>query len=294
MADAPEKTALPLSRETEWRIYEAITEYELLPFAEKHQLTHAHFLLKSNKGYTPLHWAARYGCLNQVASILEDTDHPLSSKDLSLRDSAGDTLYYWVAMFGHFDQAAAILNQDGETLSLHHLLTHGSRGRTPLHQAAEEGHLDQIASLLSPGQKLTPEHLLLPDGDGWTSLHAMASNGHLGQAVAILGPQLTAQHFLTANDAGRSVLSTATHAGNLEQIFQPGLWQGRIPEMLQLWEQVPEESRSQIDFGQIADETLHRSLPSLPRLERGVFHAAARASLPGVEAALPPQKTKGR
>jgi hypothetical protein len=149
-------------------------------------------------------------------------------------------------------------------------------GKTPLNAAALYGQLDQAVVVLEKnGERFTKEDFLKPNVEGWTPLHAAALNGYLDQAAVVLeknGECFTKENFLKPDNTGRTPLHWAAETSHLDQIFIAKNWVGRVGEMEELWQAVPEDKKSQIDYPPIRQRALELSVlrvRPVQRLEQG-------------------------
>jgi hypothetical protein len=218
-------------------LIEVIMEGQLAEWARDKRITKNGFLESYYRGETPLHDAARHG---------------------------------------HLDQAAAVLEKNGEHFTKDDFFKPSNDGLTPLFWAICEGHLDQAAAVLEKnGEHFTKENFLKADNTGWTLFNSASLKGHLDQAAAVLeknGEHFTRDDFLKPRRNGTSPLHEAAEHGQLDQIFIAKNWVGRVGEMEELWQAVPDNNRSQIDYPAIRQRamelTVQRVRP-VQRLEHG-------------------------
>ncbi|MDE1169706.1 MAG: ankyrin repeat domain-containing protein [Verrucomicrobium sp.] len=291
---SPKKKSLPLSRKTFSRLLTAMQMEELPLLGQTYALSPKHFLIRSKNGDTLFHKAVLSGGLDQIARALKEAGHPLSPDHFLVPNKEGDTPLWLAATVGRLEQIASLLKASGQALSPRHFLVPGQDGQTPLHWALCKGGLEHAALLAKDsGQPLSSEHFLATDKGGRNYLFWAVAFKALGQVSRILrdsGQAVLPEQLLLKDNLGQTTLDLAIQRQVLDQIFQPTLWQGRLPAMLQLWSHVPEKHRSQIDFGQICDETALLSLPGRPRFDPGAFRTAVRPalSIPALENAHAP------
>jgi hypothetical protein len=221
-------------------------------------------------------------------------------------DDNGRTPLHGAVCNGQLDQVMTALKASGEKLTLDHFLIKDHNGRTPLHGAAGHGHLDQVmVALEASGEKLTLDHFLIKDDDGSTPLHGAAGHGHLDQIMVALkasGEKLTLDHFLIKDHDGYTPLYWAACNGHLDQVFIPSYWTGRVGEMIDLWEQVPQECKEKAEekdadyFQKLRDEAILLSVQSVPRLDLEALSQAVRANVsiasPAADRNLEPVQVK--
>lgn len=128
----------------------------------------------------------------------------------------------------------------------------------PLRGAAEEGHIEIVKFLLERGADMTANNNL--------SIRAAAKNGHFdtvallvkrGESLDLLSPEL--QEKLNTHQLISKTLDTIAQS-TLTEVFNAGAWVGHVPEMLQLWNQVPKAFQNKIDFSHVVSSVRSQSL----------------------------------
>ncbi|MDE1169704.1 MAG: ankyrin repeat domain-containing protein [Verrucomicrobium sp.] len=261
----------------------AIQEGSVSHFFRHRRLSLAHFLTDTPSG-TPLTKAAECGWLTTVATHLRKNGETLSLDHLMAKDHLGNTALQLAADKGNLNQVASLLQASDETLTLSHVLADHGADNTLLHWATNKRQLDRIAALLKKsGQVLELDHFLRPNQFGQTALHWAASRGCLDQVEEIVRPAgktpFTSALLLLPDKQGATPLERAVLSEHLDRVFVPARWAGRAPEMLALWNHVPEAKRGQIPFQEWLHETLLLKR-TLPLLEKDSFRTAARPSSP--------------
>ena len=117
---------------------------------------------------TPLHEAAFHGKLHIVEYLCQQIEG-----DINPSNSHGGTVLHWAAQYGHLDVVCfytnTLTNPNPESLTNNQF-----RGRTPLHCAALKGHLPVVKHICRLLQDKNPK-----DSNGQTPLHLAAYWGHL-------------------------------------------------------------------------------------------------------------------
>jgi hypothetical protein len=104
-------------------------------------------------------------------------------------------------------------------------------------------------SLKAKGDHLKKEDVLRTDETGKTIFDVAVSWEHLDQIIAVLNENndpLTQQDFLTSKGSGRTMMKRACDFTKLNKIFCAQNWEGRLDEMMALWDYVPEDKRSDV------------------------------------------------
>jgi hypothetical protein len=65
------------------------------------------------------------------------------------------------------------------------------------------------------------------------------------------GEKISLDDFLSKDRHGNPLLNILAERGELNQVFQPEIWAGRLGEMKTLWTQVRISDRTQVDFDQV-------------------------------------------
>ena len=117
---------------------------------------------------TPLHQAATFGKLHIIEYLCQQIEG-----DINPSNSHGGTVLHWAAQYGHLDVVCfytnTLTNPNPESLTNNQF-----RGRTPLHCAALKGHLPVVKHICRLLQDKNPK-----DSNGQTPLHLAAYWGHL-------------------------------------------------------------------------------------------------------------------
>ena len=133
-----------------------------------------HFFLKDiPRGFTGLHCAAYFGCVEITAALLEK-----GKWDLQATDFRGNTVLLWAAKRGHEGVVRLLL----ERRDVYADMPDSEYGRTPLLWAAENGH-EGVVRILFERSDVNPDKA---DNVGQTSLSLAAKNGHEGVVRMLL------------------------------------------------------------------------------------------------------------
>jgi hypothetical protein len=130
------------------------------------------------------------------------------------------------------------------------------------------------ATLAAQGECLTLDHLRQPAGrSGDSVLMLAARNGHFDQVMAIAAESrqtLTLDEITTAGPTGKSILDVLVAKGDVAKVFTPEHWVGRGRDLVTLWNAVPADKRTDIDFetlsGRVNVLTLRQRALGGPRL----------------------------
>jgi len=110
--------------------------------------------IQDKQGWTPLHWAARYGREATVELLLD------KGADINIQDKQGWTPLHWAAYNGH-EAIVQLLLAKGADASLQNI-----DGWTPLHYAVLNGYVAIAQLLLAKGANVNLRTTLR----GWTPL----------------------------------------------------------------------------------------------------------------------------
>jgi hypothetical protein len=199
---------------------------------------------------TPLQLLAARGRLDMVQLLLDHGADLHAGADFALRRAAE---------FGHFEVVQLLLDHGAD---LH------TNDDVALQVAAENGYFEIVRLLLERGAD--------PHTDDDLALQWAAADGHLDVVWLLLDYGAFAE-FLTAeqNEAYDlykqeqfSVRKKSVQAEqNLTEIFNSRIWAGHVPEMLQLWQEIPEALQEVFDFQTVLAQTRHQALKqSKPRI----------------------------
>jgi ankyrin repeat protein len=128
----------------------------------------------------------------------------------------------------------------------------------PIRWAAEEGHLEIVKFLLERGADMTANNNV--------AIRMAAKNGHFdtvallvkwGESLDLLSSEL--QEKLNTHQLISKTLDTIAQS-TLTEVFNAGAWVGHVPEMLELWNQVPKAFQNKIDFSHIVSNVRSQSL----------------------------------
>jgi hypothetical protein len=114
-------------------------------------------------------------------------------------------------------------------------------------------------NLSSKKQGITVKDLRETTGFQKTPVLELAiKNGHLDKVVKIAETakdSLTLQDFLNKDDNGLTLLQIISRQEQLDQLFKPSLWAGRIKDMTTLWAMVDFEDKTQVNWQEVLNET---------------------------------------
>ncbi|PFX17410.1 Serine/threonine-protein phosphatase 6 regulatory ankyrin repeat subunit A [Stylophora pistillata] len=115
--------------------------------------------MKDSDGATPLHFAARHGCVDSSKVLLAFLEFGNPLLYIDAPDFEGNTALHLARQKGHRQTAELLMSQGADVLD--GLETNGKlSGHSPLHLAAACGHIDIVKLLISHGASV--------DGrDGW-------------------------------------------------------------------------------------------------------------------------------
>jgi ankyrin repeat protein len=131
-------------------------------------------------------------------------------------------------------------------------------GDMPLRWAAEGGHIEIVKFLLERGADRAANNNV--------AIRMAAKNGHFdtvallvkrGESLDLLSSELQEKfntHQLISKTFGTIAKSTLT------EVFNAGAWVGHVPEMLELWNQVPKAFQNEIDFSHVVSTVRRQSL----------------------------------
>jgi len=125
------------------------------------------------RGFTGLHGAAYFGCIELIVALLET-----NKCDVQATDNHGNTAITWAARLGH-EEAVRVLLERSDINPNKADWCH----RTPLRWAAENGHEGVVRTLLA-WDDVNPNQM---DDFGETPLFRAASNGDEGIVMMLLG-----------------------------------------------------------------------------------------------------------
>lgn len=112
----------------------------------------------------PLHFAAKYGCLNSCVDLLASDD---CKKFINQRDDSGRTALHLAALNGHAKVVKLLMKKGA-------LIYRSYIGDTPFHLAAVNNHIECMNVILNVNFRLID----LRNGDGDTALQIAARKGH--------------------------------------------------------------------------------------------------------------------
>ena len=149
-------------------------------------------------GFTGLHGAAYFGCVEIMVALLE-----MDKWDVRATDHRGSTVIAWAARRGHEEVVRMLLERNDVNPD-----TADKYGRTPLSRAAQNGH-EEVVRIILERNDANPD---TADEYGRTPLSRAAQNGHEG-VVRILLEQ-SGVNPDTADDSGQTPLSRAARNGH--------------------------------------------------------------------------------
>jgi hypothetical protein len=97
-----------------------------------------------------------------------------------------------------------------------------------------------------------------------TFIHVAVRSGHFDDVLALVRQRkhdsLTIEDLTAKNRRDQTVLDEIVKQDKVKDLFSPDLWVGRVGEMIQAWNLVPEAGRKDIDFHGIHSRTNMLSL----------------------------------
>lgn len=156
----------------------------------------------TNKGVTPLMYAAKNGNLPIIDLLLE------KHADLNIQDKEGQTALMWAAMAGQAGGIKHLLSK-GAVIETKTVL-----GSTALMLAAEHGQTEVVKTLLENKADIVPQ-----DEDGMTALMLAAKNGHL-EAVELLLAHNAKVNEVNKKGATARLLSVENHHEEVENLLR--------------------------------------------------------------------------
>ena len=119
---------------------------------------------------------------------------------------------------------------------------------------------EKIQSILSKkGEAISVKDLRETTGFQKISILELAvKNGHLDKIVNIASAaedSLTLQDLIMKDDNDLTLLQNIAHQNQLEKLFSPSLWAGRIKDMKTLWAMVDFEDKSQVNWQEVLNKT---------------------------------------
>jgi ankyrin repeat protein len=246
------------------------------------------FIRPNAHGKTALAGAAEGHQLHRVHGIVSENGEKLTKQHF-LKPSTNGAFpgAFPLGLFiDDLDKVQAIVKKNGERLSKEDFLRTASRGNTGLSNVM--GSLSRWQSIIQilqeNGERLTKHDFLQQNSDGISPLfRAAGSKEYLRMIRSILkeyGEPLRSEDYLTPSRTNRSTpLYQASVSNTLAEIFIAEDFIGRIPEMEELWNAVPANTKGQIDYPAICQRVMELSVqrvrPGLG-LEHGVQPGDAR------------------
>ena len=151
------------------------------------------------RGFTGLHGAAYFGCVEIMAALLE-----MNKWDVQTTDLSGNTAIAWAARRGHEGVVRILVERSDVNPDTADALF----DRTPLSFAAENGH-EGVVRILLGRDNVNPDTL---DECGRTPLSFAAENGYEGVVRIFLGRDNVNPDIL--DESGRTPLSWAARSGH--------------------------------------------------------------------------------
>ncbi len=113
-----------------------------------------------------------------------------------------------------------------------------------------------VAKLESHGLHLTKEDVMFPDREGDTMFFRKGVWAHFDEIVSVLaknGEKFEVDDFFKQYGVRSHILKEAQTKGEMEKIFTPVLWDGRINEMLELWGRLAPLEKQDMGLDKFAD-----------------------------------------
>jgi ankyrin repeat protein len=148
--------------------------------------------------------------------------------------------------------------ENGKTETVRFLLDQGAdihaRNDCPLQWAASGGWTETVRLLLDRGADLHAQH---DHTLAWTADEGHMDTMHLliQRGAPLEKLNLEKRALYEAYAAEQTVLTQ-----RLTDIFKTATWAGHIPEMLQLWQEIPDPLKEVFDFQTVLAQTRHQAL----------------------------------
>lgn len=210
----------------------------------------------------PLRLAAENGHTEVIKFLMDNGADIYANDNAALRWAARNghmaavrLLYdYDADIHAHHDFALRYAAHNGHTEIVQYLLAQGAHihaeSDEALRWAAEYGHTETVQLLLKHDANIHAEDN--------SALKRSANNGHFDivdllvkQGASLKTLEKAQRHeyiaYKTMQADKIAEFKTAAHQ-TLSEVFKAATWVGQVPEMTQLWSEVPEDLKMDIDF----------------------------------------------
>lgn len=119
----------------------------------------------------------------------------------------------------------------------------------------KEGEIEEVNNTLrAKGDRLRKEDLFLIDGSGETVLDTERTWSHFEKISEVIrgnGENFSRQDFLRSRGEGKTPLVRAAEAEALGKVFSTAIWEGRVDEMMALWDHVSDQHKKMVHIDAI-------------------------------------------
>jgi hypothetical protein len=181
-----------------------------------------------------------YGDLPALQALIAQKVHLTDNDDFALQSAA---------LYGHTELVRLLLENGANVHAADDM---------PIRWAAEDGRTETVKLLLEHGANAAANNNV--------AIRAAAKNGHFdtvvllaqwGESPDILEPELLGK-FQAYQSVDKILRNLAQQS--LPEAFKVAAWVGHVPEMLALWQQVPEILKPTIDFSHVVSSVRSQSL----------------------------------
>lgn len=213
-----------------------------------------------NKVFAPDQWADRLDDMFQLWSKVPDAwkTSPMTTQDFDNAYATAEGLTYGKRFL------LQEFNGKGDLLKP---LNPGAEARPvlPLGLKVVWENFEGVQSKLEEtGEKLTMTDLRATSGHMSDScIMIAAKHGRFDRVVEISrnsGEPITLEDFSAKDGHGNTLLNILAEKQQLSLVFSPTIWVGRVDEMRQLWTQVANKDRRQVDYANVETATKQASL----------------------------------
>lgn len=206
-----------------------------------------------DKVFNPHHWVDR---LDDMIALWEHV--PPKYKEKTMKQESFDLVYAAAESktykdlidFSKIDSKIDLLSQ------INYCATPGQHPVYPIGIIDFWQHIDGLAERLAMNKEsFSAADFRQKSGPNEETILIKGTKlGHFSKIVKLIGQnneKLTVDDFLQKDKNGCSVLQIMSQRKELHQVFQPELWENRLPDMRALWMNVENIHRHQIDISDI-------------------------------------------